>query len=93
MYFDFFLVITLALFYCLVSMFLLNSPSIIFLILAIEVILITLALTSAYVSCVLDDLMGLLIALYILPLAGCESAIALSLLVAYYSHYHNLTLN
>jgi NADH:ubiquinone oxidoreductase subunit K len=32
----------------------------------------------------MDDLIGSTLTLYILPLAGCESALALGILIAYY---------
>ena len=37
-----------------------------------------------YVSFILDDIVGANITLFLLPLAGGESAIALALLVGYY---------
>jgi len=52
--------------------------------------LLSIGLLLVNLSFYLDDLMGATLALYLLPLAGAESAIALALLVAFYPTRLNL---
>jgi NADH:ubiquinone oxidoreductase subunit K len=54
------------------------------LVIALELILLSIGILLVSLSFHLDDLVGSTLTLYLLPLAGAESAIALALLVAYY---------
>lgn len=81
-----FLTFLFTLFFIALILFLFNlRSSYIFLILSIELLLFILAFFSAYFSFLFDDLTGSLLTLLILPIAGIESALALSLLVIYYN--------
>lgn len=51
---------------------------------SLELILLSIGLILVNLSFHLDDLIGSHFTLYILPLAGAESAVALALLVAFY---------
>jgi NADH:ubiquinone oxidoreductase subunit K len=54
------------------------------LIIVIELYLFTLAIISSNIAYLYDDQAGIIKSFIILPIAGCESAIALSLLINYY---------
>ena len=53
-------------------------------VISLELILFSVGLLLVNLSFHLDDLVGSTITLYILPLAGAESAIALAVLVSFY---------
>lgn len=61
--------------------------NIILLIIALEFLLLAIALLAVLLSFLFDDSIPLLFSLYLLPIAGSESAIALTLLVSYYSFF------
>nr|YP_009659066.1 NADH dehydrogenase subunit 4L [Chytriomyces confervae]QCQ69064.1 NADH dehydrogenase subunit 4L [Chytriomyces confervae] len=61
-----------------------RGKDLITLVIALELILLSVGILLVSLSFHLDDLVGSTLTLYLLPLAGCESAIALALLVAYY---------
>jgi NADH:ubiquinone oxidoreductase subunit K len=54
------------------------------LVIALELLLLSVGLLLVTLSYNLDDLVGSNLTLLILPLAGAESAVALALLVAFY---------
>lgn len=62
-------------------------------IISLELILLALGLLFLHFSFIIDDLIGANLALFILPLAGAESALALALLVAYYPLRGSLNIN
>ncbi len=61
-----------------------NRKNIIILLMSIELMLLSINFLLITVSSVFDNLQGQLFALYILVVAAAESAIGLSILVAYY---------
>jgi len=61
-----------------------RMDNLIMLIIALELKLLGIGIIFVHVSFLLDDLNGALFALYLLPLAGAESAIALSIYISYY---------
>lgn len=61
-----------------------KRENLIMLIIALEIILLGIGILFVHVSFILDDLVGATITLYLLPLAGAESAIALAIYIAYY---------
>ena len=66
-------------------MFLLNgNKNLIFLLIALEVLLLAIGLIFLQVSFILDDAVGILVTLIILPLAGAESAYGLAILINFY---------
>ena len=62
----------------------LNRKNIIILLMSIELMLLAINFLLLTVSSFIDDLNGQVFALYILVVAAAESAIGLSILVAYY---------
>ncbi len=61
-----------------------NRKNIIILLMCIELMLLSINFMLLSVSTFIDDLIGHIFALYILVVAAAESAIGLSILVAYY---------
>ena len=66
------------------------SRHLIHLVISLELVLLSIALLLVNMSFYFDDLLGATLALYLLPLAGAESAVALALLVAFYPTRLNL---
>lgn len=64
--------------------FYISQNNIITLLIAIEILLLTVTLKIIYIGSQYDDIEATIYALYIIILAGAESAIGLSLLVSYY---------
>ena len=64
--------------------FVLNRKNIILMIISIEVILLAVTLLILVSSYSFDDIMGQTYSIYIIAIAGAESAIGLGILVAYY---------
>lgn len=59
------------------------SNNLIMILISIELIILSLVLIISYLSFIFDDIIGSFIALIILPIAGCESAIGLMLLIQF----------
>ncbi len=79
--------ITLSIFlYCIgIQMYIYNgNKNLIYILISLEVQLLAIGLLFLQISFLLDDMLGSLITLYILPLAGAESALGLGLLISYY---------
>lgn len=64
--------------------FYVSQNNIITLLIAIEILLLTVTVKIIYIGGVYDDIQSTIFALFIIILAGAESAIGLSLLVSYY---------
>jgi NADH-ubiquinone oxidoreductase chain 4L len=64
--------------------FYVSQNNIITLLIAIEILLLTVTVKIIYIGGVYDDVQSTIYALFIIILAGAESAIGLSLLVSYY---------
>ena len=64
--------------------FILNRKNIILMIIAIEIMLLAVTLLILIMSNSFDDNIGQLFSIFILSIAGAESVIGLSILVAYY---------
>lgn len=75
-----------AIFLSIISIYLIAflSPNLIILIISLELFQLSIGVLLAHFSFILDDMIGSLLTLYLLPLAGCESAIAQAILIAYY---------
>lgn len=71
--------------------FYISQNNIITLLIAIEILLLTVTVKFIYVGGFFDDIHGTIYALFIIILAGAESAIGLSLLVSYYRLRGNIT--
>src|ERR1700678_2452090 len=64
--------------------FILNRKNIILMIIAIEIMLLSVTLLVLIMSYGFDDNIGQTFSIYIISIAGAESVIGLSILVAYY---------
>ena len=64
--------------------FILNRKNIILMIIAIEIMLLAITLLVLMSSVSFDDIAGQTFSIYIISIAGAESVIGLSILVAYY---------
>lgn len=88
-------------FYCAIGLFIIGVLSFIFngggnlimLIICLELILLSIGILLINQSVGLDDLVGSTLCLYLQPLAGAESAVALALLIAYYPTRGSLKVN
>lgn len=81
-----------------IIMFIFNgglSPhrNLIFLLIALEVLLLAIGLIFLQISFILDDAIGILVTLIILPLAGAESAFGLAILINFYPQKGTLALS
>ena len=72
--------------------FILNRRNIILMIIAIEIMLLAVTLLVLLSSFNFDDSVGQTFSIYIISIAGAESVIGLSILVAYYRLRGNITL-
>lgn len=64
--------------------FVLNRKNIILMLISIEIMLLAITLLILLSSYNFDDIMGQTFAIYIIAIAGAESAIGLAILVAFY---------
>ena len=64
--------------------FVLNRKNIILMLICIEIILLAITLLILVSSLGFDDILGQIYAIYIIAIAGAESAIGLAILVAFY---------
>jgi NADH-ubiquinone oxidoreductase chain 4L len=72
--------------------FVLNRKNIILMLISIEVILLAVTLMILVSSYSFDDILGQTYSIYIIAIAGAESAIGLGILVAYYRLRGNISL-
>jgi len=73
--------------------FVLNRKNIILMIVAIEIMLLSVTLLILIISYGFNDSIGQTYSLYIISIAGAESVIGLSILVAYYRLRGTISLN
>lgn len=76
--------LSLALFLIGVLGFVLNRKNIIMMLISIEIMLLGITLLILLGSLSIDDIVGQMYAIYIISVAGAESAIGLGILVAFY---------
>jgi NADH-ubiquinone oxidoreductase chain 4L len=76
--------IALILFLISILGFVLNRRNIILMLISIEMMLLSITLLILIYSLNFDDIIGQTFAIYIITIAGAESAIGLGILVAYY---------
>ena len=72
--------------------FILNRKNIILMIIAIEIMLLAVTILLLISSFSFDDNLGQTFSIYIIAIAGAESVIGLSILVAYYRLRRNISL-
>ncbi len=63
--------------------FILNRKNIILILISIELLLLAVTLLILFSSQILDDILGQTFSIYIIAVAGAESALGLALLVAF----------
>jgi NADH-ubiquinone oxidoreductase chain 4L len=76
--------ITLILFLIGILGFILNRKNIILMLISIEIMLLSITFLILVSSLNIDDIIGQVYAIYIIVVAGAESAIGLGILVAFY---------
>ena len=64
--------------------FVLNRKNIILMLISIEIMLLSITFLILINSFIFDDILGQVFAIYIISIAGAESAIGLAILVAFY---------
>jgi len=64
--------------------FVLNKKNIILMLISIEIMLLSITFLILISSLSFDDILGQVLSIYIIAIAGAESAIGLGLLVAFY---------
>ena len=64
--------------------FVLNRKNIILMLISIEIMLLAVTLLILISSLTFDDILGQIYAIYIIAIAGAESALGLAILVAFY---------
>ena len=72
--------------------FILNRKNIILMIISIEIMLLAVTILILVSSYTFDDSIGQTFSIYIIAIAGAESVIGLSILVAYYRLRGNISL-
>ena len=70
--------------------FVLNRKNIILMLISIEIMLLSITFLILISSLSFDDILGQTFAIYIITIAGAESAIGLGILVAYYRFISSL---
>ena len=70
-----------------------KKENLIMLIISLEIILLAIGILFVHVSFLLDDMIGTTLTLYLLPLAGAESAIALAIFIAYYPNRGTMSIS
>lgn len=73
--------------------FVLNRKNIILMLISIEIMLLAVTFLILISSLNYDDILGQTFAIYIIIVAGAESAIGLGILVAYYRLRGNITID
>src|SRR4051812_21845634 len=72
--------------------FILNRKNIILMLISIEILLLAVTLLILLSSFSFDDILGQTYGIYVIAIAGAESAIGLGILVAFYRSIHFLVL-
>ena len=72
--------------------FVLNRKNIILMLISLEIMLLSITLLILVSSLNFDDILGQIYSIYIISVAGAESAIGLSILVAFYRLRGNITI-
>ena len=72
--------------------FVLNRKNIILILISIEIMLLAVTFLILVSSLSFDDILGQIFAIYILSIAGAESAIGLSIIVAFYRLRGNIVI-
>jgi NADH-quinone oxidoreductase subunit K len=81
---NFFLIVSVFLFFIGLIGFFVNRKNILLLLLALEIMLLSVNFNFVIFSVFLDDLLGQLFMLIVLTIAAAESALGLAILIVYY---------
>jgi NADH-ubiquinone oxidoreductase chain 4L len=73
--------------------FVLNRKNIILMLISIEIMLLSITFLILINSFIFDDILGQVFAIYIISVAGAESAIGLAILVAFYRLRGSITID
>ena len=73
--------------------FVLNRKNIILMLISIEIMLLSITLLILLSSVCFDDILGQTFSIYIIAIAGAESAIGLGILVAFYRLRGSITID
>lgn len=73
--------------------FVLNRKNIILLLISIEIMLLSITFLVLIISLSFDDILGQVFSIYIIAIAGAESAIGLGILVAFYRLRGSIAIN
>lgn len=73
--------------------FVLNRKNVILMLISIEIMLLAVTILILINSLIFDDNVGQIFGIFIIALAGAESAIGLSILVAYYRLNGHISVN
>jgi len=73
--------------------FVLNRKNVILLLISIEIMLLSITFLVLITSLSFDDILGQTFAIYIIAIAGAESAIGLGILVAFYRLRGSIAIN
>jgi NADH-quinone oxidoreductase subunit K len=92
-FFNYFVYLSVALFFVGLSGLLLHRRNVLILLIAIELLLLAVNLFFVVSSIRLDDIGGQVMALYVLTVAAAESAIGLALLVVFFGVRGSVSLN
>jgi NADH-ubiquinone oxidoreductase chain 4L len=85
------MIFTLILFLIGILGFVFNRKNIILMLISIEIMLLAITFLILVSSLNMDDILGQTIGIYIIVIAGAESAIGLAILVAFYRLRGNIT--
>jgi NADH-ubiquinone oxidoreductase chain 4L len=73
--------------------FVLNRKNIILMLISIEIMLLSITFLILVSSLIIDDIIGQTYAIYIISIAGAESAIGLGIIVAFYRLRGSITID
>ena len=87
------MILSLTLFLIGILGFVLNRRNIILMLISIEIMLLAITFLILVTSLNFDDILGQIYAIYIIAIAGAESAIGLGILVAFYRLRGSITID
>lgn len=87
------MILSLILFLIGILGFVLNRKNIILMLISIEIMLLSITLIILINSLNFDDVLGQIYAIYVISVAGAESAIGLAILVAFYRLRGSITID
>jgi len=86
------MIITLVLFFIGILGFIFNRKNMILMLISIEIMLLSIVILILMTSIAIDDIIGQVCGIYVITIAGAESAIGLAILVAFYRLRGNISI-